>query len=74
MITSHSHSHSHAHDHGHPHHQAHSHNHAHHHGPATPHPAQPVAWSILCMTVLSRLAAAALVSAALWAFVFLAMK
>jgi hypothetical protein len=39
----------------------HSHDHGHHHhshGPATPHPAQPAPWSILRMTVLSRLAAA----------------
>jgi hypothetical protein len=59
---------SHGHDHGHSHHHAHS------HGPAAPHPAQAVSWSILRMTVLSRFAAAAAVSAALWAFVWLAMK
>jgi hypothetical protein len=59
---------SHGHDYGHPHH------HAHHHGPAVPHPAQAVTWSILRMTVLSRLMAAAAVSAVLWALVFLAMK
>jgi len=39
-----------------------------------PHPAQAVTWSILRMTVLSRLMAAAAVSAVLWALVFLAMK
>jgi hypothetical protein len=52
----------------------HVHSHAHHHGPAAPHPSQPVTWSILRMTVLSRFAAAVAVSAVLWAFVFLAMK
>jgi len=57
----------HGHDHAHPHH-------AHSHGPAAPHPAQTVTWSILRMTVLSRLMAAVAVSAALWAFVWLAMK
>jgi hypothetical protein len=58
----------HSHDHAHPHHHPHS------HGPAAPHPAQAVTWSILRMTVLSRLVAAVIVSAALWAFVWLAMK
>jgi hypothetical protein len=62
MVTAHSH------DHTHPH------SHAHRHGPAAPHPAQPVTWSILRMTVLSRFTAAVAVSAALWALVFLAMK
>jgi hypothetical protein len=60
MVTAHSH------DHAHPH--------AHGHGPAAPHPAQPVTWSILRMTVLSLFTAAVAVSAALWAFVLLAMK
>ena len=59
---------SHGHDHAHPHHHAHS------HGTAAPHPAQAVTWSILRMTVLSRLMAAIAVSAALWAFVWLALK
>jgi hypothetical protein len=58
----------HSHDHGHQHHHAHS------HGPATPHPAQPVSWSILRMTVLARFAAAVAVSGALWVFIVLAMK
>jgi hypothetical protein len=58
----------HSHDHARPHHHPHS------HGPAAPHPAQAVTWSILRMTVLSRLMAAVIVSAALWAFVWLAMK
>ena len=65
MITHHSHSHSHSHD--------HAHHHAHSHGSA-PHPAQVAPWSILRMTVLARLAAAAAVSAGLWAVVWLAMR
>jgi len=48
--------------------------HAHSHGPATPHPAQPAPWSILRMTMASRLAAALAVSAGLWAVVLLAMR
>ena len=60
--------HDHSHDHG------HHHGHAHSHGPATPHPAQAAPWSILRMTVLSRLAAALAVSAALWAVVLVAMR
>jgi hypothetical protein len=63
--------HSHSH-HGHDH--AHGPAHAHSHGPATPHPAQPAPWSILRMTLLSRLGAALLVSAGLWAVVLLAMR
>jgi hypothetical protein len=58
----------------HSHHHGHSHHHPHSHGPAAPHPAQAVSWSILRMTVLARFAAAAAVSAALWAFVWMAMK
>ena len=64
----HAHSHDHTHDHG------HHHGHAHNHGPETPHPSQPAPWSILRMTVLSRLVAAAVVSAGLWAVVLLAMR
>jgi hypothetical protein len=60
--------HAHSHDHGHHHGQAHS------HGPATPHPAQAAPWSILRMTVVGRLGAAAAVSAGLWAIVWLAMR
>jgi len=60
--------HSHSHDHG-P-----GHAHAHSHGPATPHPAQPAIWSILRMTLISRLGAALVVSAGLWAVVLLAMR
>jgi hypothetical protein len=53
----------------------HSHDHhAHSHGQATPHPAQISPWSILRMTVASRLAAAAALSAGLWAVVWLAMR
>jgi len=62
----HSHSHEHSHDHG--------HGHAHSHGPATPHPAQAAPWSILRMTLLSRLGAALVVSAGLWAVVLVAMR
>jgi hypothetical protein len=64
----HAHSHDHTHDHG------HHHGHAHSHGPETPHPSQPAPWSILRMTVRSRLAAALVVSAGLWAVVLLAMR
>jgi hypothetical protein len=46
----------------------------HSHRPASPHPAQAAPWSILRMTVVSRLAAAVAVSAALWAAVLLAMR
>jgi hypothetical protein len=63
--------HTHSHDHGHPHDHVH---HGHSHGPATPHPAQAAPWSILRMTVLSRLGAAVAVSAGLWAIVWLAMR
>jgi hypothetical protein len=62
----HSHPHSHGHDHG--------HLHAHSHGPASPHPAQAAPWSILRMTLVSRLAAALAVSAGLWAVVLMAMR
>ena len=61
---------SHRHDHSHPH----GHVHAHSHGLATPHPAQAAPWSILRMTVLSRLAAAAAVAAVLWGIVWLSMR
>jgi hypothetical protein len=60
------------HSHGHDH--AHGHTHAHSHGLATPHPAQAAPWSILRMTVLSRISAALAVSAAMWAVVWLAMR
>jgi len=65
--------HAHSHDHDH-HHHHHHHGHAHSHGPASPHPAQAAPWSILRMTVLSRLAAALSVSAGLWGIVWLAMR
>jgi hypothetical protein len=58
--------------HGHDH--AHGVGHVHSHGPATPHPAQPAPWSILRMTLLSRLGAALVVSAGLWAVVLMAMR
>jgi hypothetical protein len=64
--------HSHSHTHGHDHH--HGHGHAHSHGPATPHPAQAAPWSILRMTVVSRLGAALAVSAGLWVAVVMAMR
>jgi hypothetical protein len=60
--------------HSHPHSHDHGHAHGHSHGPATPHPAQAALWSILRMTVLSRLGAAVAVSAGLWAIVLLAMR
>jgi hypothetical protein len=50
------------------------HPHPHSHGPASPHPAQAAPWSILRMTVASRLGAALAVSAGLWAVVWLAMR
>ena len=62
-----------AHSHSHGHDQAHGH-HAHSHGPASPHPAQPAQWSILRMTLLSRLGAALVVGAGLWAIVLVAMR
>jgi hypothetical protein len=58
--------------HSHPH--GHGHDHSHSHGPASPHPAQAAPWSILRMTLVSRLAAALLVSAGLWAVVLMAMR
>jgi hypothetical protein len=65
--------HTHSHDHGH-HDHGHHHGHAHSHGPASPHPAQIAPWSILRMTVVSRLSAAIAVSAGLWGVVWLAMR
>jgi hypothetical protein len=62
----HSHTHAPGHDHG--------HTHAHSHGPASPHPAQAAPWSILRMTVVSRVGAALAVSAGLWVIVWLAMR
>jgi len=58
----------------HPHNPPHAHPHGHSHGPAVPHPAQAAPWSILRMTLLSRLGAAVAVSAALWAVVLIAMR
>jgi hypothetical protein len=68
---------SHDHAHGHSHAPGHDHGHVHHHhahGPASPHPAQAAPWSILRMAAVSRLAAAFVVIAALWAVVWLAMR
>jgi hypothetical protein len=58
----------------HAHSHEHGHTHVHSHGAASPHPAQAAPWSILRMTVAARLAAALVVSAALWAAVLLAMR
>jgi hypothetical protein len=68
-----------AHDHGHSHSgadlaSAHARAHVHHHAPASPHPPQPAPWSILRMTLAARLGAAIAASAALWAFVLIAMR
>ncbi len=63
---------SHPHDHRHDH--AHGHVPVHSHGPASPHPAQAAPWSILRMTVVSRLFAALAVSVVLWAAVWLSMR
>jgi hypothetical protein len=61
--------------HSHPHsHEHHGHTHAHSHGPASPHPAQPAPWSILRMTLVSRLGAALAVSAGLWIVVWFSMR
>ncbi len=59
-----------AHSHGH----THAHDHSHSHGAAAPHPAQPVTWSILRMTLVARLAAATAISVGLWAVVLVAMR
>jgi hypothetical protein len=59
--------------HGHDHGPA-GHIHAHSHGPASPHPPQVAPWSILRMTVVSRVGAALAVSAVLWTIVWLAMR
>jgi hypothetical protein len=50
------------------------HAHVHSHGSATPHPAQAAPWSILRMTLVSRLGAALAVSVGLWAVVLMAMR
>ena len=55
-------------------HSEHHHGHGHSHGPSTPHPAQAAPWSILRMTVVSRLGAAVLVCTGLWAIVLIAMR
>jgi hypothetical protein len=53
---------------------SHDRDHVHGHGPASPHPAQTAPWSILRMTLLSRLGAALIVTAGLWTVVLLAMR
>jgi hypothetical protein len=63
---------SHPHEHNHDH--AHGHLPVHSHGPASPHPAQAAPWSILRMTVVSRLFAAFAVSVVLWVAVWLSMR
>jgi hypothetical protein len=57
-----------------PHSHSHGHVPVHSHGPASPHPAQAAPWSILRMAVAGRLGAAMMVSAGLWAIVWLAMR
>jgi ABC-type Zn2+ transport system substrate-binding protein/surface adhesin len=64
----------HDHDHDHDHDHGGARTHAHGHGSASPHPAQVVPWSILRMTVWSRLAAAVAVSTGLWAMVWIATR
>jgi hypothetical protein len=66
--------HSHTHAHGQDSSQDRGHPHVHSHGPASPHPAQAAPWSILRMTVVSRVGAALAVSAGLWVVVWLAMR
>ena len=56
------------------HYHSRGHDHGHSHGPASPHPAQAAPWSILRMTVATRLGAALAVSAVLWGAVWLAMR
>ena len=57
---------------------SHSHSHgaagAHHHAPDAPHPPQPATLSLLRMTLAERLGLAILLSAGLWALVWLAMR
>ena len=60
--------------HSHPHSHGHHHGHAHSHGAGDAASGAAGAWSILRMTVLSRLGAALAVSAGLWAVVLLAMR
>ncbi len=68
------HDHAHSHDHAHGHAHDHGPGHHHHHAPGQPHPAQAVTWSILRMPLAARLAVAAVLSVALWAFVLVAMR
>jgi hypothetical protein len=64
----------HPHEHSHDHDHAHGHVPVHSHGLTAPHPAQAAPWSILRMTVVSRLFAALAVSACLWAAVWISMR
>jgi hypothetical protein len=59
-------------DHVHTDHAGHAHMHA--HGTEAPHPAQSPPWSILRMTLGSRLAVALTLSIGLWAAVLTAMR
>jgi hypothetical protein len=70
----HHHDRSHGHSHDHPHSHGHDHTHAHVHEATSPHPPQAASWSILRMTMVSRLMAAGAVCAVLWGMVFLAMR
>ncbi|MBN9042922.1 MAG: hypothetical protein BGP05_11890 [Rhizobiales bacterium 62-47] len=66
-------SHSHTHTHGHSHSHVHGPGDGHAHGLA-PHPAQDAPWSILRMSLVTRLGAAVAVSAVMWAIVLIAMR
>ncbi|HWW48480.1 MAG TPA: hypothetical protein VNZ94_11640 [Xanthobacteraceae bacterium] len=57
----------------HRHDEPHRHLH-HHHAPGEAHPAAPMTWSLLRMPLAGRLLGAALLSAAMWAFVIVAMR
>uniref|UniRef100_Q07H75 Uncharacterized protein n=1 Tax=Rhodopseudomonas palustris (strain BisA53) TaxID=316055 RepID=Q07H75_RHOP5 len=50
------------------------HVHLHAHGAESPHPSQPLHWSILRMTLWGRLAVALALSLGLWAAVLTAMR
>ncbi|MGY4284488.1 hypothetical protein ACVWXO_003708 [Bradyrhizobium sp. LM2.7] len=52
----------------------HDHVHTHVHGATSPHPAQAAPWSILRMTMATRLSAAIAVCAVLWGIVWVAMR
>ncbi|MBY0383049.1 MAG: hypothetical protein K2W78_14170 [Xanthobacteraceae bacterium] len=50
------------------------HDHSHAHAPSAPHPPQPVPWSILRMSLASRLLAALAIAGGLWGMIALAMR